>query len=270
MKIYLVCLLLITSSLYISIPASRSIAQPQPPTKTKAAATAKIISPAAALNRLIVAEKLDPSWFTPEFLKAVDKNSDVNALQLQRDITMKLGRFRYGNYKSIQSIGGNKYRVLFDRSEPDAVIIKLSVDAKGRIASLEISEKNKPAPTAQAQASAQAALDKSFKTNTRANGESSPILVSLKQWLGNYQKVQKVNATNYLGTFVGGSASVTINFKPDGSILMLRGFANENYSMGCPTTKISIEQAPANLQKIFSNCPNLKWAILLESIQPLI
>ena len=251
MKTELACLLLITSSLYVSIPASISVSQSPPPTKLKSATTNKIISPTAALNRLIVAEKLDASWFTPEFLKAVDKNSDVGALQLQRDLSMKIGRFRYGSYKSVQSIGNNKYRVLFDRAEPDAVIVKLTIDAQGRIANVGISEKNKPAPPAQAQASALVALDKSFKTNTRANGETSPILTSLKQWLGNYQKVQKVDATNYLGIFERGSAPVTINFKPDGSI--------ENYQMGCPITKsASTSQAPADLQKILADCPNLK------------
>ena len=187
MKTYLAYLLLVTSSIWLgsTLPA---IAKPKPAQSATVVAP-QVISPAAALNRLIVAEKLDANWFTPAFLKAVDKNSDVNALQMQRDITMKLGRFRYGSYKSVQSIGGNKYRILFDRSEPDAVIIKLSVDAKGRIANLEISEKNKPAPTAQAQASALVALDKSFKTNTRANGEISPVLVSLKQWLGDRKSV---------------------------------------------------------------------------------
>ena len=248
MKTYLAYLLLVTSSIWL-VPSPPAVAKPKPVQSVTVVAP-QVISPAAALNRLIVAEKLEASWFTPAFLKAVDKNSDVNAIQLQRDITMKLGQFRYGKYKSVEPIGGNKYRVLFDRSEPDAVIVKLFVDAKGRIASLEISEKNKPAPTAQAQAAAQAALDKSFKTNTRANGEISPVLVSLKQWLGDYQKVQKVDETNYLGIFARGSAPVTINFKPDGSI--------ENYSMGCPTTKVSLKQAPENLQKIFSNCPNLK------------
>ena len=251
MKIYLACLLFATSSSVVFLPKAVSIAQPQPVIRVKIATTPKIISPAAALNRLIVAEKLEASWFTPEFLKAVDKNSDVNALQLHRDITMKLGKFRYGNYKSIQPIGGNKYRVIFDRSEPDAVIVQLQIDASGRIAGVGIAEKNKPAPPAQAQALALVALDKSFKTNTRANGETSPILTSLKQWLGNYQKVLKIDATNYVGIFERGSAPVTINFKPDGSI--------ENYRMGCPMTKSAARsQAPADLQKILADCPNLK------------
>jgi hypothetical protein len=251
MKIYLAYLMSLTSSIYVFLPTVVSIAQAQPPIKTKAATTTKTIAPAAALNRLIVAEKLDASWFTPEFLKAVDKDSDVGALQTQRDITMKLGQFRYGKYKSVEPIGGNKYRVLFDRAEPDAVILKLSIDTSGRIADVEISEKNKPAPPAQAQASAIVALDKSFKTNTRANGETSPILTSLKQWLGNYQKVQKLDATNHLGVFDRGSAPVKINFKPDGSI--------ENYQMGCPITKsASRSQAPADLQKVLADCPNIK------------
>ena len=246
MKTYLACLLLI-GSMEISLPMRVAVAAP----KVSSSNNIKIISPAVALNRLIVAEKLEASWFTPEFLKAVDKNSDVNALQLQRDITMKLGRFRYGKYKSVQPIGGNKYRVLFDRAEPDAVIVQLQVDASGRIAAVGIAEKNKPEPNAKAQASALIALDKSFKTNTRANGETSPILTSLNQWLGNYQKVQKVDATNYVGIFDRGSAPVTINFKPDGSI--------ENYQMGCPVTKlVSRSQAPADLQKVLADCPNIK------------
>jgi hypothetical protein len=248
MKTYLAYLLLITSLIGLALPPL-AVAKPKPADLTTVVAP-KVISPAAALHRLIVAEKLESSWFTPELLKAVDKNSDVNALQLQRDITLKLGRFRYGNYKSVQPIGGDKYRVIFDRAEPDAVIVKLLMDASGRIAAVGISEKNKPEPNANAQASAAIALDKSFKTNTRANGETSPILTSLKQWLGNYQKVQKVDATNYLGIFDRGSAPVTINFKPDGSI--------ENYNMGCPTTKLSLKQAPADLQKVLEKCPNLK------------
>jgi hypothetical protein len=251
MKIYLACLLLVTSAIGVFLPIDVAIAQPKQLSKVKAATATKTISPAAALDRLIVAEKLDASWFTPEFLKAVDKNADVNGLQLQRDITMKLGRFRYGNYKSVKAIGQDKYQVIFDRAEPDAVIVKMILDASGRIAGVGIAEKNKPEPTAQAQASAVVALDKSFKTNTRANGETSPILTSLKQWLGNYQKVQKVDVTNYVGVFDRGSAPIKINFKPDGSI--------ENYQMGCPITKsVSRSQAPADLQKILVGCHNLK------------
>ena len=227
-----------------------AVAKPKASNIVRESSTNRVISPAAALERLIVAEKLNANWFTPEFLKAVDKNSDVNALQIQRDITMKIGRFRYGQYKSVQSIGSGKYRIIFERAQPDDVIVKLTMDTSGRIAGVDISEKNQPAPTAQAQAAAQIALDKSFKTNTRANGENSPILTSLKQWLGNYQKVQKIDVTDYVGIFERGSAPVTINFKPDGSI--------ENYKMGCPTTKVSISQAPAALQKILANCPNLK------------
>lgn len=247
MKIYLTCLLLITGLLGMTMPM-KTVAKPQPSPATSP--LNKVISSTAALERLIVAEKLSASWFTPEFLKAVDKNSDVNAVQIQRDIIMKLGRFRYGKYKSVRSIGGDKYQIIFERAKPDDVIVKLTMDTSGRIAGVDISEKNKPAPTAQAQVAAQAALDKSFQTNTRANGEKSQLLTSLKQWLGNYQKVQKVDATNYVGIFERGSAPVTINFKPDGSI--------ENYNMGCPTTKVSRQQAPADLQKILANCPNLK------------
>jgi hypothetical protein len=240
MKIYLACLLVFASWSGVAISVEGAIAQSKPATTTK------VISPTAALERLITAKQLQASWFTP----AVLKEADLGKLQFQRDMSMKLGRMRYGNYKSVQSIGGNKYRVLFDRAEPDAVIVELQVDASGRIAAVGIAEKNKPEPKAQAQASAQAALDKSFKTNTRVNGENSPIMVSLKQWLGNYQKVQKVDAANYVAIFDRGSAPVKINFKPDGTV--------ESYGMGCPTTKMSVKQASADLQKVLATCPNLK------------
>jgi hypothetical protein len=246
MKIYLVCLLVFTSWSGVAIPGEGAIAQSKPPTATKGSNTTKVISPAAALERLITAKQLQASWFTPAALK----ESDISKIQFQRDVSLKLGSMRYGNYKSVQPIGGNKYRLLFDRAEADAVIIQLQVDTKGRIASVGISEKNKPEPKAQAQASAQAALDKSFKTNTRVNGENSPIMVSLKQWLGNYKKVQKVDGANYVGIFERGSAPVKINFKPDGTV--------ESYGMGCPTTNVSLKQAPADLQKVLATCPNLK------------
>jgi hypothetical protein len=249
MKTNLAYLLIITSLTGLTLPPF-AMAKPKPADITTVAAP-KVISPAAALHRLIVAEKLEANWFTPEFLKAVDKNSEVSAVQFQRDLMMKLGRFRYGKYKSVKAIGADKYQVIFDRAEPDAVIVKLQMDANNRIASVGIAEKNKPEPNAKAQASAAITLDKSFQTNTRANGEPSPILAGLKQWLGNYQKVQKVDGTNYLGIFDRGSAPVTINFKPDGSI--------ENYQMGCPITKSATRsQAPADLQKILVGCPNIK------------
>jgi hypothetical protein len=53
MKIYLVCLLLVTGAIGMIAPTAVSIAQPQPASKIKAVTTtAKIISPAAALKRV--------------------------------------------------------------------------------------------------------------------------------------------------------------------------------------------------------------------------
>ena len=250
MKIYLVYLLLITSSIWMATPA-KTVAKPKPSSLTKELPTSKIISPTAALERLIVAEKLEASWFTPEFLKAADKNSDVNAVQLQRDIMMKLGRFRYGKYKSVRSIGGDKYQIIFDRSEPNSVIAQFKIDASGRIAGVGIAEKNKPAPTPQAQIAAEAAVDKSFRTNVGSNGKPNQLFVSLKQWLGSYQKVQKKDASNYSGIFERGSVPMEVIFNDDGTVKIFR--------VGCPITKsVSLAQAPADLQKILSDCANLK------------
>jgi hypothetical protein len=75
------------------------------------------------------------------------------------------------------------------------------------------------------------------------------LFVSLKQWLGNYRKVLKKDASNYLGVFERGSVPMTVNFKPDGSI--------ENFRMGCPVpNSTTVSQAPQDLQKLLANCPN--------------
>jgi hypothetical protein len=246
MKTYLAGLLLVPA-IWSAIP-QLAVAKPQLANIKKESATAKI-SPASALERLILAPKLEASWFTPEFLKAVDKNSDVNTLQFQRDVTLKLGTMRYGNYKSVRSIGGDRYQIIFDRAEPDAVIAQFRLDVSGRIAEIRLAEKRNK-PNAQAQSAAQAAVDRSFKTNVGSNGKPNQLFVSLKQWLGNYQKVRKQDETTYAGIFDRGSMPLEVNFKSDGSI--------ENYLVRCPVTKIPLIQASIDLQKIFANCPNLK------------
>jgi hypothetical protein len=245
MKTYLACLLLVHGSIDLAIPAKVAVAQSQPSTTSRSIPT-KILSPLAALERLIVAKQLEASWFTPEFLKA----ADLSTIQFQRDLSLKLGTMRYGNYKSVQLVKGDKYRIIFDKAEPDAVIAQFQIDRSGRIAGIRLVEKNKPEPTAQAQTVAEAALDRSFRNNVGSDGKPKQLFVSLKQWLGNYQKVRKVDANNYFGIFDQGSVPVTVNFKSDGSI--------ENYGMSCPTTKISLRQAPADLQKVLEKCPDLK------------
>jgi hypothetical protein len=247
MKTYLAYLLLINSSIWIAMP-QLAVAKPQP-ASTKQEAPTRKISPTAALERLILAPKLEASWFTPEFLKVVDKNSDVNTVKFQRDVTLKLGTMRYGNYKSVQPIGGDKYQIIFERAEPDAVIAQFYIDKFGRIAGIRLAEKRNK-PNAQAQAAAQAADDRSFRTNVGSNGKPNQLFVSLKQWLGNYQKVRKQDETTYVGIFEQGSMPLEVNFKTDGSI--------ENFGVGCPVTKLPLSQAHPDLQKIFSNCLNLK------------
>jgi hypothetical protein len=246
MKSYLAYLAIVISSIWMVMPTV-AIAKPNSANATSQSPTTKKIAPTAALERLIVAPKLEASWFTPAFLKA----ADLSTIQFQRDVSLKLGRMRYGNYKSVQPIGGDKYRIIFDRAEPDAVVAQFQIDGSGRIAGIRLAEKSKE-PNSQAQALAQVALDKSFKNNLRANGEPAPIINSLKQWLGNYQKVQKVDSTNYLGIFERGSVPISIDFKSDGSI--------EKYGMTCPnvTKPLSLSQAPADLQKVLAPCPNLK------------
>ncbi len=141
MKIYLVCLALMTSSIAVAMPTKLVTAEPNPNAQQEAT-TAKIISPAAALERLIVAKKLEASWFAPAMLKA----ADINKIQLQRDESLKLGTMKYGNYKSVVAIGGDKYRIIFDGAEPDAVIAQFYLDKSGRIAGISLTEKPETLP----------------------------------------------------------------------------------------------------------------------------
>jgi hypothetical protein len=165
---------------------------------------------------------------------------------------------RYGNYKSVRSIDGNRYQIIFDRAEPDAVIAQFYLDKLGRIAGIRLVEK-KNAPNAQAQVATQAAVDRSFRTNVGSNGKPNQLFVSLKQWLVNYRKVIKQDASNYLGIFERGTVPVTVNFKPDGSI--------ENFHMGCPATKsLDRRQAPSALQKLLENCPDLNIPTLEKDL----
>jgi hypothetical protein len=136
MKIYLTCLLLAISSICGSaIPVGLAGAKPQ-----TVITTAKVISPIAALDRLIVAEKLKAEWFTPAFLDAV---KGIGVVQFQRNVLMNIAAQRYGNYRSVQLVKGDKYRIIFDRAEPDAVIAQFRVDSIGRIAGIGIVEKKK-------------------------------------------------------------------------------------------------------------------------------
>jgi hypothetical protein len=136
MKIYFACLLLAITSIFgVAIPVGLAGAKPQ-----TVVTAAKAISPVAALDRLIIAEKLEAEWFTPAFLDAV---KGISMVQFQRNLLMNIAAQRYGNYKSVQLVKGDKYRIIFDRAEPDAVIAQFRVDSIGRIAGIGIVEKKK-------------------------------------------------------------------------------------------------------------------------------
>lgn len=136
MKIYIAYLLLVISSIFgVVIPVELAGANPQ-----TVVTAAKVISPVAALDRLIVTEKLEAEWFTPAFLDAV---KGISMVQFQRNLLMNIAAQRYGNYKSVQLVKGDKYRIIFDRAEPDAVIAQFRVDSIGRIAGIGITEKKK-------------------------------------------------------------------------------------------------------------------------------
>jgi hypothetical protein len=103
----------------------------------------------------------------------------------------------------------------------------------------------------QTQVDAKVALERSIKSNLGSNGEYQPLIVSLKQWLGNYQKIQS-EGSNYLAIFTRGSVPISVQFRDDRSI--------KSYGMGCPivTKSLSVSQAHPDLQKLLSKCPNLK------------
>jgi hypothetical protein len=137
MKIYFTYLILVITSIFsVAIPVELAIAKPQ-----TVVTTAKVISPVAALDRLIVAETLEAEWFTPTFLDAV---KGIGVIQFQRNLLMNIAAQRYGKYRSVQFVKGDKYRIIFDRAEPDAVIAQFRLDSIGRIAGIGIIEKKKP------------------------------------------------------------------------------------------------------------------------------
>jgi hypothetical protein len=111
------------------------LAPANPPTVVT---TAKVISPVAALDRSIVTEKLEGVNHSPAFLDAV---KGIGVVQSQRDSMIKIAVQRYGNYKSMVAIGKDKYQIIFDKAEVDAVTAQFYLDKSGRVAALSLTEK---------------------------------------------------------------------------------------------------------------------------------
>ena len=101
------------------------------------------------------------------------------------------------------------------------------------------------------QVDAKAALDRSMRSNLGSNGKYQPLLASLKQWMGDYQKIQP-EGSNYSAIFDRGSVPVSVKFKENGSI--------ESYGMRCPivTKSLALSKAPRDLPELLSKYPNLK------------
>jgi hypothetical protein len=99
-------------------------------------------------------------------------------------------------------------------------------------------------PIASAQPSIENAIDSALRNNSipGASKESNAVIVSLKKWMGPYQKLEKA-ANGYSATFKQGSLPIEVSFQGVG--------------VGCPRTSIPLSKAPDNIKKTFGRCTNL-------------
>jgi hypothetical protein len=102
--------------------------------------------------------------------------------------------------------------------------------------------------TAQAQTSFEGAIDRAFSTESfpGANEQQKQFIVSMKKWIGPYQKARVGNKKgNYIAVFNRGYLPIQIS-----GLLQV--------GVGCPVTKLPLSTAPSNIKAAFLKCPNLK------------
>jgi hypothetical protein len=99
-------------------------------------------------------------------------------------------------------------------------------------------------PIALAQPSLEGTIDSSIRNNSipGASKESNAVIVSLKKWMGPYQKLEKTGS-GYNANFEKGSLPIAVSLK--------------GVAVGCPKTAVPLSKAPANIKKTFGKCPNL-------------
>jgi hypothetical protein len=92
-------------------------------------------------------------------------------------------------------------------------------------------------------------IDRIFRYNSTPPGsdnQTTSSLVSLKKWMGSYQRTLG-EGTNYVAIFDRGSVPLTIELKDSGDI--------KSVVFGCPVAKsLSLSDAPADLQKLWIKC----------------
>jgi hypothetical protein len=95
-----------------------------------------------------------------------------------------------------------------------------------------------------AQPSLEGTIDSSIRNNSipGASKESNAVIVSLKKWIGPYQKLEK-KGSGYSANFEKGSLPIAVSLK--------------GVAVGCPQTAVPLSKAPANIRKTFGKCPNL-------------
>jgi hypothetical protein len=104
---------------------------------------------------------------------------------------------------------------------------------------------------AHAQPSPEIVLDRLFRNESSApNTQSREMLVSLKQWMGSFQRIRK-ESSGYVAVFDSGSLPIDAKFKANGSI--------ETMNFGCPKTKsLSMDTAPSSIRQSLSKCAGFK------------
>jgi hypothetical protein len=133
MRTYLFYLMMILSSIYIVITPTISNAGAKP--LSSILTNSKKNLPQQSVERFFNVKQLPQDLFTMSFLA---KQSLVEA-QSGRDRAVAMLTQKYGAFKRVELIEGDKYRVIFGNAPKDTVIGQFRFDRSGRIDDMEMS-----------------------------------------------------------------------------------------------------------------------------------
>jgi hypothetical protein len=87
-----------------------------------------------AVERLFIADRLSPDWFTPSTLKI------NNLSQLEKklgELKAKI-KHKYGEYQRVEAIANDRYRIIFENADLNMVIARFELDFADRIDEIEV------------------------------------------------------------------------------------------------------------------------------------
>jgi hypothetical protein len=133
MKTFLFYLMLISSSIYLVSPAIVSSVAAKPLSSILANSKKNLAQ--QSVERFFNVKQLPKDLFTVSFLA---KQSLAEA-QSGRDRAVAMLTQKYGAFKHVELIEGDKYRVIFGNAPKDTVTGQFRFDRSGRIDDMEMS-----------------------------------------------------------------------------------------------------------------------------------